>query len=49
MQPSASGAITATQPEGVIPTTIDEAVTQSVTVAPEGSQSLKVEDLFSTL
>ena len=49
MQPSASGAVTATQPEGVIPTTIDEAVTQSVTVAPEGSQSLKVEDLFSTL
>jgi hypothetical protein len=49
MQPSASGAVTATQPEGVLPTTIDEAVTQSVTVAPEGSQSLKVEDLFSTL
>ena len=48
MQPSASGAVTATQPEGVIPTTIDEAVTQSVTAAPEGSQSLKVEDLFST-
>jgi len=49
MQPSASGAVTATQPEGVLPTTIDEAVTQSVTVAPEGSQSIKVEDLFSTL
>jgi len=48
MQPSESGAVTATQPEGVIPTTIDEAVTQSVTVAPEGSQSLKVEDLFSS-
>ena len=48
MQPSASGAVTATQPEGVIPTTIDEAVTQSITAAPEGSQSLKVEDLFST-
>ena len=49
MQPSASGAVTATQPEGTLPTTIDEAVTQSITVAPEGSQSLKVEDLFSTL
>ena len=48
MQPSASGAVTATQPEGVLPTTIDEAVTQSVTAAPEGSLSLKVEDLFST-
>jgi hypothetical protein len=48
MQPSASGAVTATQPKGTLPTTIDEAVTQSITAAPEGSQSLKVEDLFST-
>ena len=48
MQPSASGAVTASQPKGTLPTTIDEAVTQSITVAPEGSQSIKVEDLFST-
>ena len=49
MQPSASGAVTATQPEGTLPTNINEAVEQSITVAPEGSQSLKVEDLFGTL
>ena len=49
MEPSASGAITATQPEVTLPTTINEAAEQSVTAAPEGSLSLKVEDLFSTL
>jgi hypothetical protein len=49
MEPSASGAITATQPEGTFPTTINEAAEQSITSAPEGSTSLKVEDLFSTL
>ena len=48
MQPSASGAVTATQP-GTLPTTINEAVEQSVTAAPEGALSIKVEDLFSTL
>jgi hypothetical protein len=49
MDPSASGAVTATQPEGTFPTTINEAAEQSITAAPEGSTSLKVEDLFSTL
>ena len=49
MDPSASGAITVTQPEGTLPTTIEGAAEQSITAAPEGSLSLKVEDLFSTL
>ena len=49
MTPGESGSTTATQPEGTFPTTINEAVEQSTTVAPEGSQSLKVEDLFGTL
>lgn len=48
MQPSASGAVTATQP-GTLPTTIDETVEQNVITAPEGALSIKVEDLFSTL
>ena len=48
MQPSASGAVTATQP-GTLPTTVDEAVEQNVITAPEGALSIKVEDLFSTL
>ena len=48
MQPSASGTVTATQP-GTLPTTINEAAEQSVTAAPEGALSIKVEDLFSTL
>ena len=49
MTPGESGSKTATQPEGTFPTTINEAVEQSITVAPEGSQSIKVEDLFGTL
>ena len=49
MQPGESGSKTAIQPEGTLPTTINEAVEQSITVAPEGSQSIKVEDLFGTL
>ena len=48
MQPGESGAVTATQP-GTLPTTINEAAEQSVTAAPEGALSIKVEDLFSTL
>ena len=49
MTPGESGSTTATQPEGTFPTTINEAAEQSITVAPEGSQSIKVEDLFGTL
>ena len=49
MQPGESGSKTAIQPEGTLPTTINEAVEQSTTVAPEGSLSIKVEDLFGTL
>ena len=48
MQPSASGAVTATQP-GTLPTTIDETVEQNVITAPEGALSIKVEELFSTV
>ena len=49
MQPTQSGAVTATQPEGTFPTTIDETVQENIVTPPEGSISIKVEDLFSTL
>jgi len=47
MQVSPSGNVPTGSTEG-IPTTIEEATSQTPTV-PEGSLSIKVEDLFSTL